>query len=270
MTPWILLALVIVSGGLVLFRMWLRHRRRQQLLARPFPEEWQRILERNVPLVARLSAEKRQRLEGLILAFLVDVPIEGGGGLEIDDEIRVTVAGQTCVLVLGNGHSFPNLRSVVVYPEAYRAVNRDVGGDLVVSEHHRLGESWNHGYVVLAWDAVRRGATNLSDGHNVVLHEFAHQFDQLDGDSDGIPVATGHLRYGHWARVVERDFEHLVTRVERNQPTALDPYGAENPAEFFAVATEAFFERPKKLRRHYPDLYALLEDLYQLDPTAWH
>ncbi|MEM9294124.1 MAG: M90 family metallopeptidase [Acidobacteriota bacterium] len=270
MTPWILIALAFVFGGLALVRMGLGRRRRQRLLARPFSEEWRRILERNVPLVARLSAEKRQRLEELIRAFLVDVPIEGGGGLEIDDEIRVTVAAQACLLVLGNGHSFPNLRSVVVYPEAYRAVNHDAGGDLVVSEHHRLGESWSNGYVVLAWDAVRRGATNLNDGHNVVMHEFAHQLDQLDGDSDGIPVAAGRLRYGHWARVVERDFEHLVARVERNQRTVLDPYGAENPAEFFAVATEAFFERPKKLRRRYPELYALLEDLYQLDPIAWH
>ncbi|MCG8458467.1 MAG: zinc-dependent peptidase, partial [Holophagales bacterium] len=175
-----------------------------------------------------------------------------------------------CLLVLGNGHAFPNLRSVVVYPEAYRAVNRDVGGDLVVSEHHRLGESWNHGYVVLAWDAVRRGATHISDGHNVVIHEFAHQLDQIDGESDGIPVATGHLCYGNWARVVERDFERLVARVERGKRVHLDRYAAENPAEFFAVATEAFFERPKVLRERYPELYALLEDLYQLDPIAWH
>ena len=270
MTPWILIALIALVGAIVLGRMWLAHRRRRQLLARPFPEEWRRVLERNMPLFSRLSGDQQQRLEGLIQAFLVDVPIEGGGGLEIDDEMRVTIAGQACLLVLGNGHGFPNLRAVVVYPEAYRAVNRDVGGDLVVSEHHRLGESWNHGYVVLAWDAVRRGATQIDDGHNVVMHEFAHQLDQLDGDSDGIPVASGHLRYGNWARVVERDFDHLVARVERGKRTVLDSYGAENPAEFFAVATETFFERPKTLRKHYPELYALLEDLYRLDPMAWH
>ncbi|MEE8526201.1 MAG: M90 family metallopeptidase [Thermoanaerobaculia bacterium] len=261
----------VVSLVLWAYRVIERRRERTRLLARPFPEEWRRILGRNVPLYSRSSAERRQRLEETVQRFVVDVPFEGCGGLTVDDEIRVTVAGQACMLLMGRDlQLFPRLRSILIYPSTYRSSERRMtdGGFVVEGEHSRLGESWGQGYVVLAWDAVLHGASDLRDGHNVVLHEFAHQLDQEDGVSDGIPLFDHPLQYGQWARVLERDFEKLVERSSRGRRTVLDAYGATNKAEFFAVATETFFEKPEALKRRYPELYELLEEFYGVPPET--
>lgn len=243
---------------------------RSRALERPFPEAWGEILERNVPLCRRLTAAQRQRLEKLVQAFVVDIPFEGCGGLEIDDEIRVTIAGQACLLVLAsNRSSFPLLRSILVYPSTYEAPERGPGGDFEGDVQARLGESWGQGYVVLAWDAVLHGAAEMSDGHNVVLHEFAHQIDQEDGVADGIPVLDRPLRYGNWARILDRDFDVFEGRLLRGENPVLDAYGATNKAEFFAVATETFFEKPHALKERYPELYEMLRELYGLDPAQW-
>ncbi len=266
------LAVVLALVLLGIYRVLQRRGERARLLAQPFPEEWRRILERNVPLYSRFSAERRRHLEETVQQFLVDVPFEGCGGLTVDDEIRVTVAGQACMLLLGrNLRLFPRLRSVLVYPSAYRSSGRHLaeGGVVAEGESSRLGESWGQGYVVLAWDAVLHGASDLRDGHNVVLHEFAHQLDQEDGVSDGIPIVGHRLKYGQWARVLERDFEKLIESSHRGRAAVLDAYGATNKAEFFAVATETFFEKPKALKNGYPELYELLEEFYGLQPDAW-
>jgi len=222
-----------------------------------------------VPICRRLTAAQRERLEKLVQAFVIDIPFEGCGGLHIDDEIRVTIAGQACLLVLASDRpSFPILRSILVYPSAYVAPERGPGGDFE-GEQNRLGESWGQGYVVLAWDAVLHGAAEMSDGHNVVLHEFAHQIDQEDGVADGIPVLGQPLRYGNWARILDRDFDVFEERLRHGQETVLDAYGSTNKAEFFAVATETFFEKPDALKKRYPELYELLRELYGLDPSEW-
>ena len=274
----ILLALILAA-----YWAWrvVRHRERSRLLARPFPPAWREVLERNVPLVRRLGADQRSRLEDHVQRFLLDVSFEGCGGLEIDDEIRVTIAGQACLLTLGREELlsprrgaqalFPKLRSVLVYPSTYSSEGERFteGGFVEAGEQHRLGESWHQGYVVLAWDAVLHGASEVGDGHNVVLHEFAHQLDQEDGVADGVPLFDHPLRYGQWARILERDFEKLVARSSQGTNTVLDAYGATNKAEFFAVATETFFEKPHALRRRYPELYDLLREFFQLEPTQW-
>ena len=254
------------------WRIQSRRRERARLLARPFPPAWREILESNVPLVERLDADQRRRLEKKVQRFLLDRSFEGCGGLEVDDEIRVTIAGQACLLALGHDQQpFPRLRSILVYPSTYSSNGTRVtaGGFIEEGEQSRLGESWNQGYVVLAWDAVLRGASDIGDGHNVVLHEFAHQLDQEDGVADGVPLFDHPLRYGQWARVLERDFEKLVARVNRGQRSVIDAYGATNKAEFFAVATETFFENPRALRRRYPELYELLREFYGLEPAEW-
>ena len=269
------IVLLVVLAALVLWWLWrlaAARRERARLLARPFPEAWRAILERNVPLTRRLGDEYRRRLEGLIQRFLADVAFEGCGGLEIDDEIRVTIAGQACLLLVGGERrSFPGLRSILVYPSTYGASSeRGIeGGFVAEGESWRLGESWGSGYVVLAWDAVLHGASDLSDGRNVVFHEFAHQIDQADGAADGVPAAGGQ-RYGVWTRVLERDFEKLVRRLGRGRRTVLDGYAATNRAEFFAVATETFFEKPRALKARYQELYELLVELYGFDPADWH
>ena len=169
------------------------------------------------------------------------------------------------------GGTSGRLRSILVYPSTYSShgTRATEGGFVEEGEQSRLGESWNQGYVVLAWDSVLHGASELGDGHNVVLHEFAHQLDQEDGVADGVPLFDHPLRYGSWARVLERDFEKLIQRTSRGHDGVLDAYGATNKAEFFAVATETFFEKPHALRRRYPELYELLREFYGLEPGEW-
>jgi len=131
----------------------------------------------------------------------------------------------------------------------------------------RLGESWRRGSVVLSWDNVRRSSADIHDGHNVVFHEFAHQLDSTGAKGDSSPVVQDYSIYIAWARILEKDYQKLRHDVRRNAVTCLDEYGAKNPAEFFAVATECFFERPKKLQELHPDLYNELKNFYQQDPA---
>jgi hypothetical protein len=270
--PW--LTLILVAAGAVAAAGWIRHRRRarrRHLRSQPLPDAWHPILKRNVALYRRLPDEFRQRLHGYVNEFVGSVNLEGAGGLEMDDEIRVTIAGQACMLLLGRkAPCYPRLVSVVVYPGAYVGRKyREVGGRPVEGEAVHLGESWGVGTVVLAWDHVRRGARDPRDGENVVLHEFAHQLDTEDGQADGAPVLDSAGAYVGWSRVLAAAFEDLQRRLDEDSQTVLDGYGATNPAEFFAVATEAFFERPRKLREHRPELYGVLQDYFRMDPGSW-
>lgn len=249
---------------------FLTRRRREAIRAEPFPEAWREILERNMPRARRLSPEDRRELEGHVQVFLAEKSFEGCGGLEITDEIRVTIAGHACLLLLRReGAEYAGLDSIVVYPSAYVAASTRVEGGVVIeSRDVRLGESWHRGTVVLAWDSVLHGATNARDGHNVVLHELAHQLDAEDGDMDGAPALPLRSMYTAWARVLGEEFAELCERVHRGRRTDLDPYGATSPPEFFAVVTEAFFETPARLRRRHPELYEQLAAFYRQDPAG--
>ena len=254
--------------------LWRRHRRRERRRAlrdQPLPDAWADVLRRNVALYRRLPDELRERLHGYVNEFVGSVNFEGAGGLELTDEIRVTIAGQACMLLLGReAPCYPRLMSVVVYPGAYVGRKyREVGGRPVQGQAVHLGESWGVGTVVLSWDHVRRGAADSRDGENVVLHEFAHQLDTEDGRADGAPVLDSSGAYVAWSRVLAAAFEDLQRRLDRDRQTILDSYGATNPAEFFAVATEAFFERPRKLREHRAELYGVLQDYFRMDPASW-
>jgi Mlc titration factor MtfA (ptsG expression regulator) len=249
---------------------WLRRRRRAAILRRPFPGEWRALVEKNVPLVARLAAEDRASLFGHIQVFLAEKHFEGCGGLELTDEVRVTIAAQACLLLLHRETDYyPNLVSILVYPTTYvvRAGQRTPDGLVAEGPQARLGESWARDVVVLAWDSVLSGAADIHDGHNVVLHEFAHQLDQEGGSGDGAPVLPRRSMYVAWARVLGHDFEQLVRNVEHHHRTLIDRYGATNPAEFFAVVTETFFEKPRQLRSKHPELYAQLAAFYRQDPA---
>ena len=239
-------------------------------MAEPWPEAWQDIVHRNVPLVRRLGPEARRRLEGLVQIFLDEKHFEGIGGQEITHEVRLTIAAQACLLLVGlDGHApYPDLKVIRVYPSTYRATAETRVAD-VVSEHdqHRLGQSSRHGYVVLAWDATRMGARKPHDGHNVVLHEFAHQLDTEDGVADGAPLLHSAAAYGPWARALGEAFEELEEDVAARRKSVLDAYGAKNPAEFFAVATETFFEQPRALQRAEPALYEVLVKYYRQQPA---
>lgn len=257
-----LLVVVIVAGPI-----WRRARRRR-LLARPFPNDWKRIVERNVPLYRRLLEPLRQQLHGLVQVFVAEKRFEGCGGLKITDEIKVTIAAQACMLLLNRKSTyFPKLRTILVYPATYVAQTTSSDGAFVVEDRSaRLGESWQSGPVVLAWDSVKGGTSNAVDAQNVVLHEFAHQLDQEDGIADGAPILEHRSRYVTWARVLSAEYEALQRRRGRS---IISDYGATDPAEFFAVATETFFEKPKQMQRGHPELYDELKDYYKLDPAQW-
>jgi hypothetical protein len=250
----------------------LRERRRRRLRATPFPAAWREIVERNFPLFSRLPEEDRAELLGHVQVFLAEKKFEGCGGLVIDDEIRVTISAQACLLLLHREpHYYPRLVSILVYPHAYVAKVRErlPGGVVLEGDSGRLGESWVDDVVVLAWDAVRAGASDVADGHNVVLHEFAHQLDQEDGTSNGAPILERRSRYVAWARILGAEFAALQHAAARGLATDIDAYGATNPAEFFAVVTEAFFEHPEVLRKKHPELYDELRAFYRQDPATF-
>jgi Mlc titration factor MtfA (ptsG expression regulator) len=247
-----------------------KRRRRERLKAAPFPPEWEQIIHKNVPLYDRLSEADRREVQGHINVFLAEKHFEGCGGLTLTDEIKVTIAAQACLLLLHRDTNYyRRLVTILVYPSAYTAKGVEPlgGGFVLEGEEGRLGEAWTDGVVVLSWDDVRAGASDIKDGHNVVLHEFAHQLDQEDGVADGAPILDHGSRYVAWARVLGTEYEQLRQSSRKGKKSVLDRYGATKPAEFFAVATECFFEKPTQMKRKHPELYEELKDYYQQDPA---
>jgi len=250
---------------------FLRRRRHARIASRPFPPEYAEILARSVPYAARLPDDQREKLHDLILIFLEEKAFDGANGLEVTDEMKVVVAAQSVILLLGfeDPEVFPDLDRVVLYPSAYKATRTAMNGAVMQqTEEVRLGESWDRGVVVLAWSAVTSGADDVKDGHNVVFHELAHQLDQQFGDADGAPELHDGMSYRAWATTLGAEFANLEAKAEDGRPTLLDHYGATNPAEFFAVATETFFEKPQQMRDRKAGLYAQLVAFYQQDPAA--
>lgn len=269
MNPWLILPLAILGIALTL---WIPHWRLRRALARPFPDSWVRVLERNLPAYPRLPEELRARLHQLIQRFLHEKHFTGAHGLEITDEMRVTIAGEACLLVLNRpGGVYPMLRWIIVYPGAFWVEHEeeDEAGVVDLEPEERLGESWHNGKVILAWDSVLRGARNFTDGQNIVLHEFAHQLDHESGYADGAPLLGSAHSYRSWAEVLSEEFERLQDSIENDEESLLDEYGATNPAEFFAVATETFFEKPHQMARHHGRLFETLQSYYRVDPRDW-
>ena len=245
---------------------------RDRLRAKLFPRHWLSIVESNLAIYNVLSDFQQKQLQGYIQVFLKEKQFIGCSGLQITEEIKVTIAAIACLLLFGDRHTyFPNLRSILVYPNAY-IVNEIVMSDRYVVEERRvarLGESWTKDQLILSWEQVKQDMHNWQDGHNVVLHEFAHQLDQEDGKAEGVPILPRALDYALWAKVMTAEYLQLCDRVEHGKKTVLDNYGATNPAEFFAVATETFFEKPNQLQQKHRSLYDLLQRYYQLDPLRW-
>ncbi len=252
---------------------FLKCRRRDRLRARPFPGVWKSIINRNLPIFRRLPSADQSELLSHVQVFLAEKHFEGCGGLELSDEIRVTIAAQACLLLLHRETDYyPELTSILVYPSAYMAQEDRYLGDKIweQGEEGRLGHTGRRmGSLVLAWDEVKRGAADPTDGKNLVFHEFAHQLDFEDSQTDGAPALSTRAEYLAWARVMSREFQALRKAEETGIPTLLDTYGATNPTEFFAVATEAFFERPLAMRAKQPALYAQLAAFYRQDPASY-
>ena len=249
-----------------------KSRRRERLRAEPFPDHWRRVIETRVPMVARLSAGDQRELLGHARVLVEEKHFEAAAGLLMRDEIRLTIAAQAAFLLLHRDTDyFPRLTSVIVYPSGYVAPDeRAEDGIWSEGEEHLAGHTQrNLRALVLAWDDVRAGAANPGDGHNLVLHEFAHQLDFEDGSTDGTPLLESGAQAVSWAEVFSQELEALRRAADAGEPTLLDPYGAEDPAEFFAVATETFFERGAELRQRHAKLYEELSRFYRQDPAAW-
>ncbi len=265
------LAIVGLVIAWVLGRPILRERRRERLRRTPFPAPWERLLQERVPIYRRLPLPLKHELQEHIQVFLAEKGFYGCAGLEVTEAMRVLIAAQACLLIFNRKTDYyGKLRSILVYPSAFIVPeeHRDEAGVVTIAPHIRIGESWEIGRVILAWDEVEEGSRDRS-GSNVVLHEFAHQLDEEDSAADGVPLLANPAHYQAWARVFSKEYNALREQAPRGEPTVLDPYGAEAPAEFFAVATEAFFETPEQLKNHHPELYQQLRDYYRVDPAAW-
>jgi Mlc titration factor MtfA (ptsG expression regulator) len=261
----------IVLASLIGVRVF-RSRKRARLMARPFPSEWKGFLEKRVALYRHLPNSLKEQLHSDIQVFLAEKRFEGCGGFEITDEVRLTIAAQACILLLNHKTKFfSKLSTILVYPAAYVAKKMSpIGSEYVEEETVRLGESWDGGTLVLAWDHVKHGPRDMNDGHNVVLHEFAHQLDQEEGGADGAPILEHRSSYAPWARILRREYENLREEVRHHVKDVMDGYGATNPAEFFAVATETFFEKPRQFKNKHPELYEQLRGYYKMDPAEWY
>ena len=262
---------VVVLVAIVVARRKACDERRDKLMRAPFPDDWKGHIEKNIPLYNRLPDDLKEQLGGLVNVFCSEKTFKGCQDLEMTDEIRVTIAAQACMLLLNRKTKFfKKLKTIYVYPHTYVAKQTSYDGVMVIEGRSvRLGESWQNGPVVLAWDSVMGGARNIHDGRNVVMHEFSHQLDQEDGAADGAPILDSRSSYITWAGVLSAEYESLCTKTRKHRRSAMNKYGATNPAEFFAVITEAFFEKPKQMQRKHPELYDELKSYYKVDPIEW-
>ncbi len=252
---------------------FLTRRRRRALRARPCPPEWRRIVERNVPAFTRLPRADQGAWLGHAQVLLAEKHWEGCGGLELTDEIRVTIAVHAARLLLGrDADYFPSVRSVLVYPSnMIRREEQHLGDGIWTEDEDELSglAATDLGAIVLSWDAVLDGLEDPAHGLNVVLHEFAHELDFRDGNFNGAPLMESGRASARWADVLAPAFEAHRTAVDGGEETFLDEYAATDPAEFFAVLTETFFERPRALRAERPEVYDQLREFYRQDPAQY-
>lgn len=252
---------------------WLREREREKIVQEPFPARWRATIERYVMASRHLNEEEWSTLQPIIQVFLAEKSFEGCAGLQVDEAMRLVIAAQACLLIMHLEHDlYRDVETILVYPTTYKVPGQEQGvfintGSAPQQIRHHLGEAHQRGPIVLAWDAVLGGAYNPSDGRNLVYHEFAHALDMRSGAADGTPPLESRSERKAWHDALAPVYLHLRSLVSKGARTFLDPYGAENEAEFFAVATEHFFEQPIGLKKRYPDLYDALSTFYRQDPS---
>jgi len=249
-----------------------RRARRERLFKTPLDSSRITILQENVTLYAKLPQNLREELHGHINIFLDEKEFIGKAGVEITDEIHIVVAGNACLLLLqGMGRRFTGFTSILIYPNTYTAHQVQHDGFIQTEQpSRRAGESWMKGPIVLSWADAYSGSINAEDGHNVVIHEFAHKLDEQSGHMNGLPLLNEDSHYKEWNEVLSEEYSALHERAKKRRNKVLDEYGTVSPAEFFAVATESFFEKPRQMKKRLPELYEQLQTFYNIDPESWH
>jgi len=248
-----------------------RELRREKLRSSAVPAEWQTILLNDFALYTKLPTDLQKSLTAHMQVFIAEKDIVGRNGFTVDDKVKVLIAAQACLLIVNRpGDYYPGFRSILVYPETYVANDIRYNGLLrITSTSNRAGESWHRGPVILAWDHVIQGGRDSRDGHNVVMHEFAHKLDEENAAMNGLPLLPKVEQYRQWSEVLNAEFKIQQQKLADGIDDVIDSYGATSPAEFFAVVTETFFEKPQQLHRLHPALYAQFKQCYMLDPLEW-
>ncbi len=262
---------VLLIGYSVTKPYW-REYQREKIRNQPFKKQWRKIIQQRMPYFRQMPADLQLQLKQHIQVFLAEKNFVGCNGVKITDDIRVTVAAQACLLLLNRKTDFyPKLQTILVYPRAFikEQQSEHTGGVQFTQKTALAGESWEFGKVVLSWQDTLDGAQIPDDGRNVVIHEFAHQLDQENGRANGAPLLDKDHSYKCWSEVFSEQFEKLKKQAKSGAPSLFDYYGATNPAEFFAVASEVFFEQAQQLHYEYPMLYGQLKHYYQVDPIHW-
>ena len=261
---------VVLVVGMLSYRAWARKQRKVEILESALTDTKHAIIARAVPLVATMPRELRDKLEGKICLFLDQVTFQGCNGLEVTEELELSIATQACLLVVNTEAWYDNLTTVLIYPSAFKSKGQRTDGFVVTeTETVRTGESWSRGPVILSWAHSAQGALDMQDGQNVVLHEFAHQFDDRSGRTDGVPLLARNQSHATWVKVFRDGFERHVDLTQRGARTVIDPCGATGHEEYFATAVEVFFEQAEALREAEPDVYDQLLQVFQIDPAAW-
>ena len=272
--PYLFLAALLLAASAWLWgQPVLQGLRRARVRRQPFPQAWRQVLQRRWPGFAQLPADLQLQLKKHVQVLLSEKAFIGCQGLVVTDEMRVLVAAQAALLLLNRRAGyFRNLRQILLYPGAFVVQRPSTQPSGVVHDqrHALAGESWQQGQVILSWADVQAGAAVMGDGHNVVIHEFAHQLDQESGPANGAPLLGQRSRYARWAQVMATEFSALQQRVRAGAPGLIDAYGATDPAEFFAVCSETFFECPHDLSAQHPALFAELAAYYATNPLSWH
>lgn len=271
--PLLLLTLLtlVVLAAIFLPPVW-RQYRRKKIQQQPFPAAWRQILKHRMPYFRALPADLQLQLKKLIQVFVAEKQFVGCADLVVTDEMKVTIAAQACLLLLNKpAHYYPKLKQILIYPAAFvvPTAQSDTAGVVSEMAQVRLGESWQTGQIILSWVDTLKSAAICNDGHNLVIHEFAHQLDQLKGQATGAPLLSSTQAYQEWSLVLSHEFEQLQKQLAQGLPTLFDSYAATNPAEFFAVISEVFFEQPDLFAAQHSALYQQLRSFYALDPLSW-
>nr|XP_061812036.1 protein MtfA-like [Nerophis lumbriciformis] len=247
-----------------------RWRRRRILKDKPVSEaDWQAAVAR-LPLIAGLDLERQARIRAMATWFLDEKDFYPSGGIELTEPKRLIIAAQACMPVVDLGyHWLDGWYSIYVYPGLFRTRRATRNTQGLVSEDTRTlsGEASSQGGIVLSWDDIEDDIAHGGDGESVIIHEIAHKLDMRNGPADGYPPLHRHMRSRDWAGAMQSAFDDLKERASRRE-APIDPYGATNPAEFFAVSSEYYFERPQALRRAYPDVFQQLVQFYRNNAMA--